>query len=67
MQLQLANYMSFNGETIVVEPWRANAFPVMKDLIVDRTSFDRIIQAGGFISVNTGNAVDANSLPVDKS
>ena len=55
-----------DGETIVVEPWRANAFPVMKDLIVDRTSFDRIIQAGGFISVNTGNAVDANSLPVDK-
>src|SRR5829696_329141 len=58
---------AFNdGETIVVEPWRANAFPVIKDLIVDRTSFDRIIQAGGFISVNTGNAVDANALPVDK-
>ena len=55
-----------DGETIVVEPWRANAFPVIKDLIVDRTSFDRIIQAGGFISVNTGNAVDANALPVDK-
>src|SRR5580765_3267530 len=56
-----------DGETIVVEPWRANAFPVIKDLMVDRTSFDRIIQAGGFISVNTGNAVDANSLPVDKN
>ena len=55
-----------DGETIVVEPWRANAFPVIKDLMVVRTSFDRIIQAGGFISVNTGNAVDANSLPVDK-
>jgi succinate dehydrogenase / fumarate reductase iron-sulfur subunit len=55
-----------DGETIVVEPWRANAFPVLKDLVVDRTAFDRIIQAGGFISVNTGNAVDANSLPIDK-
>lgn len=55
-----------DGETIVVEPWRATAFPVVKDLVVDRSSFDRIIQAGGYISVNTGNAVDANSLPVDK-
>jgi succinate dehydrogenase / fumarate reductase, iron-sulfur subunit len=55
-----------DGETVVVEPWRANAFPVIKDLVVDRTSFDRIIQAGGFISVNTGNAVDANSIPVQK-
>jgi succinate dehydrogenase / fumarate reductase iron-sulfur subunit len=55
-----------DGETVVVEPWRANAFPVLKDLVVDRSSFDRIIQAGGFISVNTGNAVDANSLPVEK-
>ncbi len=58
---------AFNeGDTIVVEPWRANAFPVIKDLMVDRSAFDRIIQAGGFISVNTGNAVDANSLPIDK-
>lgn len=58
---------AFNdGEIIVVEPWRAAAFPVIKDLMVDRSAFDRIIQAGGFISVNTGNAVDANSLPVDK-
>jgi len=55
-----------DGDTIVVEPWRAKAFPVIKDLIVDRSAFDRIMQAGGFISVNTGNAVDANSLPVEK-
>ena len=55
-----------DGDTIVVEPWRSKAFPVIKDLIVDRTAFDRIIQAGGYISVNTGNAQDANSLPIDK-
>ncbi len=55
-----------DGDTIVVEPWRAKAFPVIKDLVVDRTSFDRIQQAGGFISVNTGNATDANSIPVPK-
>jgi succinate dehydrogenase / fumarate reductase iron-sulfur subunit len=55
-----------DGDTIVVEPWRANAFPVIKDLVVDRTAFDHIIQAGGFISVNTGNAVDANAIPVEK-
>ena len=55
-----------DGDTIVVEPWRSAAFPVIKDLIVDRSAFDRIIQAGGYISVNTGNAVDANSIPVDK-
>src|SRR6186997_922308 len=55
-----------NDDTIVVEPWRANAFPVIKDLVTDRNSFDRIIQAGGFISVNTGNAVDGNALPIDK-
>ena len=55
-----------DGDTIVVEPWRSTAFPVIKDLMVDRTAFDRIIQAGGYISVNTGNAVDANSLPIDK-
>lgn len=54
------------GDTIVVEPWRSVAFPVLKDLVVDRTAFDRIIQAGGYISVNTGNAVDANALPVEK-
>jgi len=55
-----------DGDTIVVEPWRSSAFPVVKDLVVDRSSFDRIIQAGGFISVNTGNAVDANAIPIDK-
>ncbi|BAV04407.1 succinate dehydrogenase / fumarate reductase iron-sulfur subunit [Filimonas lacunae] len=55
-----------DGDTIVVEPWRAKAFPVIKDLVVDRSSFDRIIQSGGYISVNTGNAVDANSLPIKK-
>ncbi|MCW3090980.1 MAG: succinate dehydrogenase iron-sulfur protein [Ferruginibacter sp.] len=55
-----------DGDTIVVEPWRSKAFPVIKDLVVDRSAFDRVIQAGGYISVNTGNAVDANSLPIDK-
>ena len=55
-----------NGDTIVVEPWRAAAFPVIKDLAVDRSAFDRIIAAGGFVSVNTGNAQDANSLPIPK-
>jgi succinate dehydrogenase / fumarate reductase iron-sulfur subunit len=56
-----------DGDTITVEPWRAGAFPVVKDLIVDRSAFDRIIEAGGYISVNTGNAQDANNLPVDKN
>ena len=55
-----------DGETIVVEPWRAKAFPVLKDLMVDRSAFDQIIQAGGFISVNTGNAPDANAIPISK-
>lgn len=55
-----------DGDIIVVEPWRANGFPVLKDLIVDRSAFDRIIQAGGFVSVNTGNAVDANAIPIEK-
>jgi succinate dehydrogenase / fumarate reductase iron-sulfur subunit len=55
-----------DGDTIVVEPWRSKAFPVIKDLMVNRDAFDRIIQAGGYISVNTGNAVDANALPIDK-
>lgn len=55
-----------DGDTIVVEPWRATAFPVIKDLVVDRTSFDRIIASGGFVSVNTGNAQDANNLPIGK-
>ena len=58
---------AFNdGDTIVVEPWRSAAFPVIKDLMVNRNAFDRIIQAGGYISVNTGNAVDANAIPIDK-
>mgnify|MGYP006151093525 FL=1 len=59
---------SFNdGDTIYIEPWRATAFPVIKDLIVDRSSFDRIQQAGGFISVNTsGNTTDANTIPIKK-
>ena len=55
-----------DGDTIVVEPWRADAFPVIKDLMVDRSAFDRIIQAGGYVSVNTGNAVDGNTLPIEK-
>jgi len=55
-----------DGETIFVEPWRARAFPVIKDLIVDRTAFDRIIQAGGFISASTGGAQDANTILVPK-
>jgi len=55
-----------DGETVFIEPFRANSFPVLKDLAVDRSAFDRIIQAGGFVSVNTGNAVDANSIPIDK-
>lgn len=55
-----------DGETITIEPWRAGAFPVVKDLIVDRSSLDRIIQAGGYISVNTGNAVDGNAIPINK-
>ncbi|MEO0311340.1 MAG: hypothetical protein RIQ89_997 [Bacteroidota bacterium] len=56
-----------DGETITIEPWRAGAFPVIKDLVVDRSSFDKIIQAGGYISVNTGNAVDANAIPIEKA
>ncbi len=55
-----------DGETIYIEPWRAKAFPIIKDLVVDRSAFDRIIQAGGYISVNTGAAQDANSIPVPK-
>ena len=56
-----------DGDTIVVEPWRAKAFPVIKDLVVDRSAFDKIISAGGFISVNTGQAIDANATPVEKA
>jgi succinate dehydrogenase / fumarate reductase iron-sulfur subunit len=55
-----------DGADIYVEPWRARAFPVLKDLVVDRSAFDRIIQAGGFVSVNTGGAPDGNAIPVPK-
>jgi succinate dehydrogenase / fumarate reductase iron-sulfur subunit len=56
-----------DGETIYIEPWRAKAFPIIKDLVVDRSAFDRIIQAGGFVSVNTsGNTQDANAIPIPK-
>ena len=56
-----------DGDTIYIEPWRAKAFPVIKDLVVDRSSFDRIMNSGGFVSVNTsGNTVDANSIPIPK-
>jgi len=55
-----------DGETIVIEPWRAKAFPILKDLIVDRSAFDHIIQAGGFVSVSTGSAPDANAIPIPK-
>lgn len=56
-----------DGDTIVIEPWRARAFPVLKDLIVDRSALDRIVQAGGYVSVSTGSAPDGNSIPVAKS
>lgn len=57
-----------NGDTIYVEPWRAKAFPVIKDLVVDRSAFDRIQQAGGFVSVNTsGRTMDANAIPIPKN
>ena len=55
-----------DGETITIEPWRSDAFPVLKDLVVDRRAFDRIIQKGGYISVNTGAAPDAHATPVPK-
>ena len=55
-----------DGDTLVVEPWRAKSFPVIKDLVVDRTAFDRIIESGGYVSVKTGGAPDANSIPVFK-
>jgi succinate dehydrogenase / fumarate reductase iron-sulfur subunit len=55
-----------DGDTIVVEPWRAKAFPVIKDLMVDRSAFDRIIQAGGYVSANTGSAVDGNAILIEK-
>ena len=55
-----------DGETVTIEPWRARAFPVLKDLIVDRSAFDRIIAAGGYVSVNCGGAPDGNAIPIPK-
>jgi succinate dehydrogenase / fumarate reductase iron-sulfur subunit len=55
-----------DGDTITIEPWRAQAFPIVKDLVTDRSAFDRVIQAGGYISVNTGGAPDANEIPIPK-
>jgi succinate dehydrogenase / fumarate reductase iron-sulfur subunit len=63
-QIHMREYK--DGDTITVEPFRAKAFPVIKDLVVDRGAFDRIIQSGGYISVRTGSAPDANAIPVDK-
>lgn len=63
-QLHMRNFT--DGETLTLEPWRASAFPVIKDLTVNRTAFDRIIKSGGFISVNTGNAPDGNAIMVPK-
>lgn len=56
-----------DGDKIYIEPWRARAFPILRDLVVDRSAFDRIIQAGGFVSINTGGAPDANALPISKN
>lgn len=64
-QLHMRNYS--NGDTVVIEPARAAAFPVIKDLVVDRSAFDRIIEAGGYISVKTGSAPEANSIPVEQA
>src|SRR4051794_39924712 len=55
-----------DGDSILIEPWRSKAFPILKDLVVDRSAFDRIAQAGGYISVSTGAAPEANSIPVPK-
>lgn len=63
-QLHMRHYK--DGDTIVIEPYRGSAFPVFKDLAVDRSAFDRIIQAGGYISVNTGQAQDGNAIPIEK-
>jgi len=63
-QLHMFNFKS--GDTISVEPWRASSFPILKDLVTDRSSFDRIIQAGGYVSVNTGSAPDGNAIPIEK-
>jgi succinate dehydrogenase / fumarate reductase iron-sulfur subunit len=64
-QLHMRHFQ--DGDTIVIEPWRARAFPVLRDLITDRGAFDRIIQAGGFVSVNTGGTPDGNAIPIGKT
>jgi succinate dehydrogenase / fumarate reductase iron-sulfur subunit len=64
-QLHMRSFQ--DGETITIEPWRAKPFPVIKDLVVDRTAFERIQQAGGYVSVNTGGVPDANSIPIAKN
>lgn len=64
-QLHMRHYN--HGDTIVVEPWRAEAFPIIRDLVVDRGAFDRIIAAGGYVSVETGSAPDANAIPIEKA
>ena len=56
-----------DGDTVVIEPWRAKAFPVVRDLVVDRSAFDRIVSAGGYVSVNAGNAPDGNAVPVPRN
>ena len=63
-QMHMRNFK--DGETIVIEPWRAKPFPVIKDLMVDRSAFDKIIQAGGYVSVSTGGIPDANAIPIPK-
>ena len=64
-QLYMRNFT--DGETIYIEPFRADAFPIIRDLVVDRSAFDRIMQVGGFVSVNTGQVQDANNIPVNKA
>ena len=64
-QLHMRHFQ--DGETITIEPWRAKAFPLVQDLVTDRSAFDRIIQAGGFVSVNTGGTPDGNAVPVPKT
>nr|WP_116125151.1 succinate dehydrogenase/fumarate reductase iron-sulfur subunit [Lewinella sp. IMCC34183] len=63
-QLHMRNFR--DGETITIEPWRSRAFPIVKDLVVNRDAFDRIIQAGGYISIDTGQAQDGNAIPIEK-
>jgi succinate dehydrogenase / fumarate reductase iron-sulfur subunit len=64
-QLHMRHFQ--DGETITIEPWRARAFPILRDLVTDRSAFDRVVQAGGFVSVNTGGTPDGNAIPVPKT